>query len=177
MQLDELNEEHESAFLAMLADYKSGDANSLALYYPKKIPGNSLEFKKYVKELSKLRLDWRPGPNKISITRYIMQTPDGRILANGLLRFPLDEATENDGGNIVCDVPPSLRKRGYGSYCLALMLFEAVRAGLRRVLVTCDAESVGARKMIEKNRGTLDSVVESTSREGVKIVKYWINFG
>jgi predicted acetyltransferase len=177
MQLEELGEGHESAFLEALADYQKNDPLGLTLFYARKAAWSQTEFKKYIKELSKLRLDWRPGPNKVSLTRYALQTPEGRIIASGLMRFPLDEVTENDGGNLVCDVPPSLRKRGYGSYCLALMLFEAVRAGLRRVLVTCEADNQGARKMIEKNRGTFQDIVDSKSRKGIKVARYWINFG
>jgi predicted acetyltransferase len=58
------------------------------------------------------------------------------------------------------------------------MLFEAVRAGLRRALVTCPAEDPIARKVIEMNRGEWLDVVPSIdpSSAGVQMARYWINF-
>lgn len=177
MQIDEISEKNAPAFLAMIEDYKSNDTSTFAEFYERS--WSEKEFAKFVKEAQKLKQDWRPGAGKISVTRYVMLGKFGEILANGTMRFPLDEMTEVDGGNLHCDVPPKLRHHGYGSYCLALMLFEAVRAGLRRVLVTCPEENAFARKMIEKNRGVLQDIVSSNhpARKGHPIARYWIQFG
>ncbi len=176
MQISEVGPEHESAFLTMVEDYAKNDpANCAALYQRK---WNTKEFAKFVKDCEKQKVDWRPKAKQTSITRYVMLGKSGEILANGVMSFPLDATTEVDGGNLFCDVPPSLRRKGYGSYCLALMLFEAVRAGLRRVLVTCIESDTAARRMIEKNRGVLQDIVESTDprRKGQSIARYWISF-
>ena len=174
MHLEELAPEHEALFVAMTSETDPASA----VFFAQEKAWTPAVFQKFVKETQKLRLDWRPGPNKVSTTCYVMRANGGPICASGLMRFPLDEKAEIDGGNLVCYVPPSLRKRGYGSYCLSLMLFEAVRAGLSRVLVTCPASDKWARRMIEKNRGTLADIVESKNadRKGEKISRYWINF-
>jgi predicted acetyltransferase len=179
MQIVELSAEHEDAFLQMIADFEKGDSNWLHYRYGQsKTNWDAARFRKYVKECAAQKFDWRPGPKKTSISRYVMSGPDGKILATGWMQFPLDETTEIDGGNLLCDVPPSLRKHGYGSVCLSLLLFEAVRAGLRRVLVTCLASDNGARRTIELNRGQFLDEVQSNhpAREGTKISRYWINF-
>lgn len=178
LKLDELDEAHAPAFLAMLESYEKEDPATYKNLYSRKTAWSEKEFSKFVKEASKAKLDWRPGANKTSVTRYVMRGKFGEILANGLLRFPLDEVTEMDGGNLQVDVPPTVRHRGNGSYCLALLLFEAVRAGLRRVLVTCPEGDTFSRKMIERNRGVLQDVVPSTdpSRKGQSIARYWISF-
>ncbi len=177
-RLEEISLVHESALLD----------NKLFLNGHSKVITDDLStsarFRKFVKESEKQRLDWRPGPNKTSITRYLMfdaqsetsgeSNSDIRALA--LLRFPLDSVSELDGGNIICEVPSTMRNKGLGSMCLALMLFEAVRAGLRRVLVTCSASDGAARRVIEKNRGQLQDVVNSTDAHGGEVARYWIRF-
>jgi predicted acetyltransferase len=176
MEIEEITDKNAPAFLAMLEDYEKNDPATYTAFYDRK--WSPKEFAKFVKECAKEKQDWRPAAKKTSVTRYVMPGKFGEILANGVLRFPLDEKTEIDGGNLHIDVSPKLRRHGYGSYCLALLLFEAVRAGLRRVLVTCPEKDLGARKMIEKNRGALQDIVVSTreGREGERIARYWISF-
>jgi predicted acetyltransferase len=180
--LQEIALEHDSTFLRMIEDYAKGDPGSLMFLFEGEeavaATWNQLKFRKFTKESEKLKQDWRPKAGKTSVTRYLWLAEDGTIRAHGLLRFPLDAKTEIDGGNLVFSVPPSLRGKGFGSYCLALMLFEAVRAGLRRVLVTCPAGDLAARRVVEKNRGVFQDEVGSThaARKGARVARYWISF-
>ena len=167
--LEEISLEHEAAFLRLIDDYLRNDPNALDFVFGDHEPWDSTRFRKYVKDSEKLKFDWRPPANKTSTTRYIYRSANGDILALGFMRFPLDEEIEETGGNLCCAVSPSLRGRGYGSYCLALMLFEAVRAGLRRVFLTCPENDKAMRKVIEKNRGVLEGVSK-------KRAQYWISF-
>jgi predicted acetyltransferase len=178
MQFEELNAKHEAAFLEMIADYLRDDPETYALLYKRPRPWDSGEFKRFMKECQAQKMDWRPGPRKISVTRYVLLDGNGTICGNGLMRFPLDERFEYEGGNLLFDVPPSRRGHGNGAFVLNGMLFEAVRAGMARVLVTCGASDQAAIRSIEKNRGELIDVVpskESVSR-GKKISRYWIRF-
>ena len=124
-------------------------------------------------------MDWRPKAGQISTSRYVLVDDRNELLAIGLMRFPLNQMTETDGGNLSCYVPPALRNRGFGSYCLALLLFEAVRSGLRRALVTCQHSDPIAAKIIIKNRGQLSDTCSSADprRPGELIDRYWISFG
>jgi predicted acetyltransferase len=178
MDLEEISEKHEKSFLAMIEDYRERDAQTFASRYARKNAWDTAEFKKFLKETRAQRLDWKPGPNKTSISRYVLVGEGGEILPCSLLRFPLDKVTELDGGNIEVDVPPSIRGKNNGSMALALTLFEAVRAGLRRVLVTCKADDVAAKRVIEKNRGSfLDTIEVSEAPTGInRVSRYWINF-
>lgn len=166
--LEELDDSHATAFIEMLEEFRSQDPASYESVYARK-EWNVFEFRKFVKECDKARFDWRPPKDKVSVSHFVMRGAGKAILAHAILRFPLDEATERNGGNIVVDVPPSMRRKGHGSYCMALTLFEAVRAGLSRVLVTASAKDVGARKMIERNRGEFLDEVGG-------VVRYWIRF-
>ena len=166
MRLEEISEEHEGAFLAMLEDYKKNDPETYARHY-KRAKWNEAEFKKFVKECEKDRLDWRPKAGKVSVTRYVLVDEQGRICASGVLRFPLTKETEKFGGNVEYDVPPSRRKEGNGWKFLALVAYEAVRAGMARILLTHKAGDVAAQKSIEKNGGELEETKDGVSR-------YWL---
>ncbi len=114
MRIEELALQHEAAFLAMIEDYRKNDAKGLEILYPKKGGWTPAEFQKLVKESQRQRIDWRPPAKKVSVTRYIL--PDnGALLASGLMRFPLDEDTEIEGGNLFVDVPPLGAARAMGA--------------------------------------------------------------
>lgn len=166
-ELIEISTEHEKAFLKMIADYEEKDRETLAKLYPGK--WSALTFRNFVKTCEKERQDWRPKAGEVSETRYVLIGGDGEICGNGVMRFPLDDEIEASGGNLIFDVPPSKRREGFGALVLNRMLFEAVRAGLARVLVTCEKENIGAVKAIEKNRGTFEC--ESKGRH-----RFWISF-
>jgi predicted acetyltransferase len=173
MNIVELADVHQDAFLAMVKDFEAGDPRGFSSLFKRKIPWSPAEFRTFLKECEKDRQDWRPKAGKTSITRYVLADSSGSLQSFGLLRFPLNEELEINGGNLLCAVPPSLRGRGFGSYCLSRLLFEAVRAGLRRALVTCLSKDAAARRVIEKNRGQLFDTVKF---EGEEISRFWIDF-
>jgi predicted acetyltransferase len=89
------------------------------------------------------------------------------------VRHYLSERLLLMGGHIGYDIRPSQRNQGYGTKILAMALPEAKRLGIERVLVTCDDNNEGSRRIIEKNGGTLENIVEV---EGLPRPKrrYWI---
>ena len=78
------------------------------------------------------------------------------------------------GGHIGADIRRSERKKGYGTLILKLTLEKAAEVGLKKVLITCDAENTASAKTIEKCGGKLDKRVihEET---GKLIFHYWID--
>ncbi len=89
------------------------------------------------------------------------------------------------GGHIGYSIRPSKRLKGYGREILALALESARKIDLRRVLVTCDADNVGSRRIIEHNGGQFESAIEMTRStfraEGrtsggrMEKLRYWID--
>jgi predicted acetyltransferase len=71
------------------------------------------------------------------------------------------------GGHIGYDIRPSARRRGHATAMLAEALPVAAKLGIDRVLVTCDDDNVGSRKVIEANGG----VFEDQRREKLR---YWV---
>ena len=89
------------------------------------------------------------------------------------------------GGHIGYSIRPSRRCRGYGKAILALTLEVSREIGLRRVLVTCDSDNIGSRKIIEHNGGQFESAMTMPNQafraEGrrpaplIEKFRYWID--
>ena len=97
----------------------------------------------------------------------------GRLLARSSLRLRLNAALDREGGHIGYDVRPSARRQGVGTELLRLTLFEAHARGIARVRITCDADNIGSRKIIEHNGGVFSSEGESDD-SGKLVRRYWI---
>jgi predicted acetyltransferase len=98
----------------------------------------------------------------------------GAIVAVARLRTRLTPALESKGGHIGYDVRPSARRRGYGRLVLRLALERAWERGLRRALLTADADNAASRRIIEHNGGR--QVDEGhRAQDGRCIVRYWID--
>lgn len=178
MRFEELGPHHEVPFIEMLGDFKSDDpGNRFAVHAGLETLSPS-EIRRFLNQCEDGKMDWRPKARSVSKTHYILLDETGRICGNGLMRFPLDTTTENEGGNLVFDVPPSMRGHGYGALTLNGLLFEAVRAGLARALVTCNTDHTCTVRAIERNRGELEDIIISKSpgNEGQKVSRYWIRF-
>jgi len=110
---------------------------------------------------------WTP-----SVTHWLLNEA-GDIVGVSRLRPVLTEELMEEGGNIGYDVPPSARRKGYGTELLRLTLEKARERGLRRVRITCDADNEGSRKIIERNGGIPES--EGISAEsGKPVLRFWI---
>jgi len=90
------------------------------------------------------------------------------------LRHELNENLLKIGGHIGYEIRPSKRRQGYGTEILRLGLEKAKELGLRRVLVTCDEDNIGSKKIIEHNGGVLENAIDIEG-DPVKKLRYWID--
>ena len=89
------------------------------------------------------------------------------------------------GGHIGYSIRPSWRRQGYGKIILAYTLRAAGSMDLKRVLVTCDSDNNGSRKIIEYNNGQFESAMPMTaqtfraegrqSSQPIDKLRYWID--
>jgi predicted acetyltransferase len=77
-------------------------------------------------------------------------------------------------GHIGYSVVPWKRGRGYATRALALILPVARAEGMARVLVTCDADNVASKRVIEANGGTLIGLTPHDPETGKPKLSYWI---
>lgn len=99
------------------------------------------------------------------------------FVARGNIRHELTDFLLNYGGHIGYAVVPEHRGKGYGKKLLELMLLEARKLGIERVLITCKDTNLASAGVIEANGGVFENMVEdkiSNIPEG-KLRRYWIN--
>ncbi len=78
-------------------------------------------------------------------------------------------------GHIGYSIVPWKQRRGFATRALALVLPVACEVGLRRVLVTCDDDNVGSRKVIQANGGVFAGVQPSAKLEEKSKLLFWID--
>jgi predicted acetyltransferase len=111
---------------------------------------------------------------KVPQTDFFLLRNQTTIIGRSALRHWLTPALENVGGHIGYRIRPTERRKGYGTHLLALTLVEARTLGLERVLLTCDSDNIGSRKVIEHNGGILASE-SPASPDGILVARYWID--
>jgi len=99
---------------------------------------------------------------------------DGEFVGRLNLRYELDADLLKFGGHIGYEVRPSRRKQGYGTRILHLGLEKAKAAGIHKVLVTCDENNIGSKKIIEHNGGQFENAVH-VDGSAIKKLRYWID--
>ncbi len=138
-------------------------------------------------DLAQLRADF-PGfvallrgqsdPAKVSpgrVAETVLWLVDGReYLGRVSIRHALNDWLRQVGGHIGYEIRPSQRRRGYGTLILRLALPTARDLGLPRVLITCDADNHGSRRIIEANGGQFENAVVEPGRT-VRKLRYWID--
>ncbi|MGX7677696.1 GNAT family N-acetyltransferase [Jatrophihabitans sp. DSM 45814] len=84
------------------------------------------------------------------------------------LRHELTPYLLEEGGHIGYDIAPSARLRGHGTAMLREALPIAAKLGIDPVLITCDNDNVGSRKIIEANGGVYED--ERNSK-----LRFWVS--
>ena len=87
------------------------------------------------------------------------------------LRHRLNKKLMTQGGHIGYSVVSSERRKGYATEMLHLALKKAKNLGIKKVLVTCDKNNIGSRKVIEANGGVLENKVKT---DGVWKLRFWV---
>ena len=90
------------------------------------------------------------------------------------IRHELNASLRQLGGHVGYAIRPSRPRQGWGTTILRLALPEARAIGLRRVLVPCDADNIGSRKIIEANGGRLEDEITLPGEPTPKR-RYWID--
>ena len=76
-------------------------------------------------------------------------------------------------GHVGYEIRPSKRGLGYGKQILKLGVEKARDIGLTKVLLTCDSDNFGSKKIIEYCDGNLENEIVN-SETGISKLRYWI---
>jgi predicted acetyltransferase len=167
MQLISPSIDYKREYLAALAEGK-GESTLTRL----DVPSESESFVEFVQRL----LDYGQGlqlPKEYVSSTELWLVDNEQFIGRVSIRHELTEHLLKEGGHIGYYIRPSKRNLGYGKQILALALLEARKLGLTKVLVTCDDDNIGSRKIIEVNGGILENIVDSEPGKPSKR-RYWI---
>jgi len=110
-----------------------------------------------------------PPPNWVHTSTFWWA--DGSQFLGGIrIRHESTPGLLESAGHIGYDVAPRARRRGHGTAMLRAALPIAAGLGLDPVLLTCDVDNVGSRKVIEANGGVLED------ERGGKL-RFWVPTG
>ncbi len=119
---------------------------------------NGLSFEEYKEWLKKKYADseqiglmdgW-----KVPSTTYWLYA-DGKPVGFGSIRHFLTDALREAGGHIGYGIAPEYRRKGYGKKILGLLLEEANRLGIDRVLVTIRLDNAASKAVALANGGAI----------------------
>jgi predicted acetyltransferase len=110
--------------------------------------------------------------DRVQQTHFLLFDGD-RLVGSARLRHRLIPVLHQDGGNIGYEIRGTERGKGYGTALLALLLAEARRIELDRVLLTTERTNLPSIRVIEKNGGAPDGTSISPNT-GEVMLRYWI---
>ena len=111
----------------------------------------------------------------VSATPYFtVRESDNKIVGMICLRHYLNDTLRKVGGHIGYSIRPTERRKGYSKIQLYLVLLEAKKMKLDKVMLDCHTTNLGSKKTIEALGGIFEEEV-SDERDGRKLYNYWIN--
>ena len=106
-------------------------------------------------------------------TYFAVRKSDEKVVGCIELRHTLNESLAVIGGHIGFSVIPGERRKGYATEMLKQVLAVAKKAGLSKVLLTCDTDNIGSCKTVEACGGKREQE-EPCVLDGEPYYKYWI---
>jgi predicted acetyltransferase len=124
-------------------------------------------FGRYVEWLTAQAREDAPRPEGYVPATTLWWVEDEEYLGRIAVRHRLTPHLLEQGGHIGYDVRPSARRRGHATAMLRAVLPVARELGIESALVTCDADNIASRKVIEHNGGVLED------QRGEKL-RFWV---
>ena len=121
----------------------------------------------FVAELLRQGDPSQPAPPDWTHTSTYWWADGDRYLGSIRIRHEMIPPVLTDAGLIGYDIAPRERRQGHGTAMLAAALPIARRMGFDRVLIVCDPDNVGSRRVMENNGGVFEG-------EQYGKLRYWV---
>ena len=125
------------------------------------------ELPDYVEGLLASTQEWVPRPDGHVPSTHLWWVQDNAFVGRVHIRHRLTPFLREVGGHLGYHVVPTHRRCGHATAMLAAALPIAAALGLDCLLLTCDADNVASRKVIEANGGLLQD------RRG-NMLRFWV---
>lgn len=109
----------------------------------------------------------------VSSSQFLtIRKSDNKLIGMIDVRYKLNEYLLNFGGHIGYSIRKSERRKGYGKEQLRLVLLEAKKIGINKVLITCDKNNLSSQGTILSAIGILENEIKEEDRI---TQRYWID--
>lgn len=105
-------------------------------------------------------------------TFFTIRESDNKVIGSIQLRHSLTDELSEHTGHIGYAIRPTERRKGYGKEQLMLVLNEAKKMGIEKVMISCDADNVASAKIIVACGGVLTT---EKQYQGYLHQIYWID--
>lgn len=142
----------------------------------KRIVENNMSYEDWLEETTRLKEKEYAEVNKLvpATTYFTIRESDNKIVGMVNLRHYLNDYLKKYGGHIGYGIRPTERRKGYAKIQLYLVLIEAQKLGLDKVMVDCVSTNEGSEKTIKALGGLFDEKVHEENRN-IYLNNYWIN--
>ena len=130
------------------------------------------DFKGFVTDLKNRAIPGLHPPELVPET-WLWLVDGDEYIGRASIRHELNDELLLVAGHVGYEIRPTKRRQGYGTRILALALERARYMGIHEVLVTCDTDNVGSRKIIEANGGRLENEIQ-VPNSTVRKLRFWI---
>ena len=107
-------------------------------------------------------------------TFLLIRKDDNKIVGTINIRWNLSEKMLEFGGHIGYGIRPTERRKGYNKIQLYLVLLEAQKLNLDKVMIDCSVDNLGSDKTIKALGGILERC-ELDESDNTMTNVYWIN--
>lgn len=107
-------------------------------------------------------------------TFLLIRKNDNKIVGTINIRWNLSEKMLEFGGHIGYGIRPTERRKGYNKIQLYLVLLEAQKLNLDKVMIDCSVDNLGSDKTIKALGGILERC-ELDEADNTMTNVYWIN--
>ena len=119
--------------------------------------------------------NYAESKGKVATTTYFtIRESDNKIIGMVNFRHYLNEYLKNFGGHIGYGIRPTERRKGYAKIQLYLVLLEAQKMGIDKVMVDCVDTNEASEKAIKSLGGVFEREVYEENKK-VTLHNYWIN--
>jgi predicted acetyltransferase len=133
------------------------------------------DFAGFVSDLKQRAIPGLHPPELVPET-WLWLVDEDEYIGRASIRHRLNDELLLVAGHIGYEIRPTRRRQGYGTRILAMALERARAIGIHDVLVTCDTDNVGSRKIIEANGGRLENEIQ-VPNSTVRKLRFWIANG
>ena len=157
MKIEKISLKHKEAILEMCKEYNLNNEDYNGAFFIK----NIIDYEDKIKELDNASNGILDNPAFVPYTCYVF-IKENKIVGVGSVRHYLNEYLEKFGGHIGYSIRPTERKKGYGSKALELLINQAKEMNIEKILITCNINNIGSKKVIENNNGKFINQIDET---------------